>query len=272
MQCGECKGRNVILDNVLGEYYCGGCGVVIEENIADFSDLSFTFTGDERSVHHSITSFLVAGNGLGTPLGGIIKRLRNLKGAYLESPMDNVERNFKEALPTLQVIWNCTALPLDLKISSAMLYRKCIRKQLITGRRIEEMALAVVYNICIASGFQKDFAKTAKELGASMDAVYLYSELIKSRTRPVSVKPYVDDYIRRGISELNLPETVSERALALGREIVGKRLELGKHPAVVAGAVICRASAESGERTRKSDVAKALGVSERSIRRFLDSL
>ena len=272
MQCGECKGSKVILDRMLGEYYCGGCGAVTEDSIADFSDLSFTFTGDEGSAHHSITSFLVAGKGLGTPAGDIMKQLKSLKGAYLESQTDHVERSFGEALPMLQVIWNCTALPLDLKIGSAMLYRKCIRKQLITGRRIEEMALAVVYNTCTAAEFERDFAKIAKELEASMENVHSYSKLIKNRTRSVSDKLYVEEHIRRGISELNLPETVSERALALGREIVGKRLELGKRPAVVAGAAICRASAESGERTRKSDVAKALGVSERSINRFLDSL
>ena len=272
MQCGDCKSSKVILDDNLGEYYCSDCGLIIEDNIADFSDLSFTFTGDEKSVRHSITSFMEAGKGLGTPLGEIIKRLKNLKGRYIESPTDNVERSFQEALPPLQAIWNSTVLPTDLRISSAMLYRKCIRKQLITGRRIEEMALAVVYNICIAAGFRKDFARTAKELGASMDAVYSYSELIKNRAQSASGKLYVGDYIKRGISELKLPGTVSERALALGKEIVGKRLELGKHPAVVAGAAICRASAESGEKTRKSDVARALGVSERSISRFLDSL
>ena len=96
MQCGECKGSKVILDRMLGEYYCGGCGAVTEDSIADFSDLSFTFTGDEGSAHHSITSFLVAGKGLGTPAGDIMKQLKSLKGAYLESQTDHVERSFRQ--------------------------------------------------------------------------------------------------------------------------------------------------------------------------------
>jgi transcription initiation factor TFIIB len=272
MQCGDCKSRNVILDNALGEYYCSDCGLIIEDSLADFSDLSFAFAGDEKSGHHSVTSFMEAGKGLGTPLGDIIKRLKSLKGKYIESPSDNLERSFMEALPALQAVWNSTMLPTDLKIGSAMLYRKCIRKHLTSGRRAEEMALAVAYNVCITAGFRKDFTKTAKELGASMGNVYSYSELIKSRTRPISEKLYVEDYIRKGIAALKFSAMVSERATALGEEIVSRKLELGKHPAVVAGAAIYQASVENSEKTSKSEIAKALSVSERSISRFLDSL
>lgn len=272
MECGDCSSKTIILDNILGEYYCGNCGLIIEDNVADFSDLSFTFTGDEKSVHHSITSFLEVGKGLGTSFRDMIKRLKNLKGKYIESPAENMERSFMEALPALQTIWNCTTLPTDLRISSAMLYRKCIRKQLITGRRIEEMALAVVYNICIAAEIEKDFAKAAKELGVSMDSVHSYSKLIKSRTQSVSERLYVEDYIKRGISELKLPEVTSKRALAIGKEIVSMRLELGKHPAVVAGAAIFKAGNEEKKEIDQIKIAKALGVSERSIRRTYKEL
>ena len=155
MQCGDCRSSKIILDNILGEYYCGDCGLIIEDSIADFSDLSFTFTGDEKSIHHSITSFMEAGKGLGTPLGGIIRQLKNLKGKYIESQSDSIERSFHEALPSLQAVWNSVSLPLDLRISSAILYRKCIRKHLTSGRRSEEMVLAVVYNVCTAYSFLK---------------------------------------------------------------------------------------------------------------------
>lgn len=267
MQCGDCRGSKVILDNTLGEYYCSDCGLIIEDNIADFSDLSFTFTGDEKSVRHSVTSFLEAGKGLGTSLGDIIKSLKNLKGKYIESPTDNVERSFGEALPSLQTIWNSTKLPFDLKVSSALLYRKCIRKRLITGRRIEEMALSTVYNVCTAAQFDKDFARIAKELGVSMTNVYSYSELIKNETRPISEKLYVEDYIRKGITALNLSDSVSEMAVALGKDIVNKRLELGKHPAVVAGAIISKICSENKETVSQNKIARELGISERSIRR-----
>ena len=272
MQCLDCKSKSIILDNALGEYYCGDCGLIIEDNVADFSDFSFTFTGDEKSAHHSITSYMEVGKGLRTPFGDMIKRLKNLKRRYTESPFSNTERSFTEALPFLKMIWNRAALSTDLKISSAMLYRKCIRKRLITGRRIEEMTFATVYNICVAAQLEKDFEKIAKELEISMTNVYSYSELIKNETKHISEKLYVEDYIKRGISELNLSETISKRALLIGKEIVSKRLELGKHPAVVAGVILYKICLEKKEKVSQAQIAKALNVSERSIRRTFTEL
>ena len=273
MKCEDCRGSNIILDDILGEYYCSDCGLILEDNVADYSDLSFTFTGDKQSVHHSISSFMEAGSGrLGTPLGKIMRKLRSLKGAYVDSPTESLERGFKEALPSLRAIWGMASLPMDLRLGSALLYRKCIRKKLTAGRRIEEMALAATHNVCSTSGFGMDIPRIVKELGVSMENVHTYSELIQGKMKPVSGGLYVTDYIRKGIEELGLSDPAAEKAISMGDAVLGKRLELGKHPAVVAGAVIYKACEEGKEGVSQAKVAKILNVSERSVRRVAKAI
>lgn len=271
MNCGDCKSRNVILDDTLGEYYCSNCGLIIEDKVADFSDLSFTFTGDEKSGSHSPTSFLEAGKALGTPLGEIKRALRNLKGKYLAGPSDNLERSFNEALPSLQIAWNSLMLPHDLKVSSALLYRKCIRKRLTAGRKIEGMVLAVVQVACTSEGVQKDTSKVTEVLGVSVDMIEAYSKIINDEVGSAA-KLYVNDYVRKGIEAMGLPDAILEEAIELGNKVTLGRLEIGKHPAVVAGAVIYKMCLESGYDISQTKVAKNMNVSERSVRRMSKEL
>ena len=276
MRCVGCNSRKVILDDRLGEYYCSDCGFIIEDNIVDFTDLSFLFTKDGRIRAHSLTSFLLANKGLGTPLLRKILRLfaKNLNPRYMQGPEGSIERGFRKALPSLKVVWNMLLLPPELKLSSAILYRKCIRKHLIGGRSVDGMALAAVHCACSSANIKRDISDAAKEFGIPTKLVYSYSRLIGDMTKPIRPRLYVNDYIKMGALALSLPEELSRKSERLGNMVTkGRgRIDIGKHPAVVAGAVIYKATAGSGKRISQADVAKGLGVSERSIRRMVKEL
>ena len=266
MSCPDCSSRNIILDWSLGEVYCGNCGLIIEDKLVDYSDLSFTFTGDARSVHHSIASFMEKNRGLGTPLGMIFKMLT--RGRIKDLSPEGIERSFSDVLPTLKGAWNALRLPLYLKIGSAMIYRKSIRLRLTKGRKIEGMVLASIYNACENAKMPRDITKVAGYLEVSPLTVYAYSKTIRREMTRYRPSASVRDYINKGILALELSKWISDRALELGEEVVKGRAELGKHPAVVAGAVIYKACRENEAKISQSKIAKVLSVSERSIRRM----
>jgi len=267
MPCPDCSSRNIILDWSLGECYCGSCGLIIEDRLVDYSDLSFTFTGDASSVHHSITSFMEKNHGLGTPLGKIFKMLT--RGRIRNLSPEGIERSFSDALPTLKAAWNALRLPLYLKIGSAMLYRKSIRLRLTKGRKIEGMALASIYNACENAKMPRDITKVARYLEVSPLTVYAYSKTIRREIHRYRPSASVRDYINKGTMALELSKWISDRAFELGEEVIKGRAELGKHPAVVAGVVIYRACRENEFKMSQSKIAEALSVSERSIRRIV---
>ena len=109
-----------------------------------------------------VPGWLAAGKGLGCGmrtlnLAGILHRWGTKLNRYeLDRHWDPAERSYSRALPFLEVAWNpllwsrsgthpdSMGVPKGVKLRSAMLYRKCIRRRLTKGRNPFGMALAVV--------------------------------------------------------------------------------------------------------------------------------
>lgn len=266
MECGECRSKHVILDPFLGEYYCGDCAFVIEDNIIDFTDLSFAYGKEGRPKSYSEVDFTKANKGLGTPIFSAVSKLA-LKFGYIhrDRPDGPVERSFSEALPSLRAAWTAFSVPDMLKAESAKLYRKCIRKKLTLGRDTDSMALAVVYVTCENTGVTRDLPNAVKQNRIEHEKMLAYAKIIKEATSAQALS--VKDYIRIGGSALALSDDLLSKAEEFGDKIIERRLEVGKHPAVVAGGIIYNASIAEGNKIRQADIAEALKVSERSIRR-----
>lgn len=272
MECPDCNSSKIYVDWFLGEYYCYDCGLIIEDNIVDFSDKSFAFDSEGNLKGYGATDLTKADRGLGTSIQEVVSALvKHLDSTFFNTPVENVERSFSQAQPVLQKVWSSLNLSSDLKTNSAMLYRKCIRKQMTKGRKTEEMALAVVYVACKRSGMHRDIAKTAKELSISMDTVQAYCKAIDDETSP-KTKLFVQDYVKKCTDSLKLPDQLTDIALKLNKKVTSKKLEIGKHPAVVAGAIVYKAGLENHEELSQAKIAKALSVSERSIRRIVKEL
>ncbi|MGI0059284.1 MAG: hypothetical protein ACREBJ_05905, partial [Nitrosotalea sp.] len=163
-------------------------------------------------------------------------------------------------------------LPINVRLFSAILYRKCIGKKITKGRKAEAMALAVVYNTCRAADISRNIENAARALEVPLNTLHSYSKIIERDTSTKLPTFYVYDYIKIGAKALSLPVVVNKKAIALGNYVVKKKLELGKHPGVVAGAVIYLAGLENGEQMSQKRIAKSLDVSERSIRRVAKEL
>ncbi len=269
MDCPDCNSDKIYVDWLLGEYYCYDCGLMIEDNIIDFSDISFIFDENGKLKNYSNTDPTRPDKGLGAmqPRSMLQRFTEDLQRRITFRPVENVERSFFAALPALRRVWKSLDLPKGLRVDSAMIYRRCIKKRLTKGRITEGMAIAAVYVACTRSGMQNDMSRAAKALSVPMDTVQAYSRIVEGGTAP-QTRFYVRDYVKKGIESLKLPQTISEKAFEICKKVLSQKLEIGKHPAVVAGAIIYKAGLENKEEISQERIAKALGVSERSVRRM----
>jgi transcription initiation factor TFIIIB Brf1 subunit/transcription initiation factor TFIIB len=274
MKCSGCGKADIIADTIDGEYYCPNCG------------LSFDFMFDysvpwykEGGPGYTTTSFTLVNKGFETR---VPKNLRLKKGEKRLSKSvrrmkfyrDDVEKSFAKVRRIISLVWCKWRLPQYIREESGLLYRKCARAGLTKGRDSYSMSVAVVYAACESHLINRNIEGMIKDLddNALISDVLNYIKVIKKRFYKVQSKDRVQDYIEICIKKLEISSAMALEAKELEKEITHKRLEIGKRPAVVTGAIIYKASLKLGQPLNQSKIAKALKISERSIRRVHNEL
>ncbi len=266
MQCKGCGDTKITLDENLGEYYCSKCGLVVEDQVLDFSQV-YLPSADGKQPSGAVTSFVSYNKGLGTLIDAKLPVSKRLKSLHLiGTPTTKIERSFSRALPILESTWNILRVPKSVKAHSAILYYKCIVNGITQGRKTEEMVSAVVYIACVAANTNQKRSDVARILEIPERRLKKQVNQIK-RTLDKDIEKDVYYYIRLSLRSLNVSTKVRERIQRIISSVSEKKLEVGKHPAVVAGEIIYRACLGCGEEISQIRIAKSLNISERSIRR-----
>ena len=179
----------------------------------------------------------------------------------------NLERSFAEAQSSLMVIWGVWKVPQYTREKSAMIYRKCISEGLTKGRDLRTMALIAIWLACEEHGITRDLKQIATdmEIGAQLEAHVKAVRRTLYKSKP---QERVIFYLKACIEDLALPEDVKNKANEILERVLAKKLELGKHPAVVAGAIVYLAGLGNNDATSQESIARTLNISERSIRRI----
>ncbi len=265
MECGGCGKDSVALDSLAGEYYCKNCGLVAEQEV------DYSLQWKEGAPTSEPTSFTMVNKGLGTP-SPKLKIFKATGGFHLkDEPFDKVERSFVDALPILKNIWSVWQVPSYTKERSAVIYRKCIRKGLTKGRNLRAMSVIATWLACEEHGISRNLEKTTTdmEIGAHLKSFVkaIRKELYKSEP-----KEKVSYYLNICAEWFDWPSNVREQANELLNHVLAERLEIGKHPAVVAGAIVYETGIVTGAKIAQGVVANVLEISERSIRRMAKEL
>lgn len=273
--CFECQGTRIITDNILGEYYCEECGLIIEDNMFDLSAYTRTSQGVDDAPAPT-TKFTKVNKGLGTifnitnDLKSLIYTFRRLKQIHERRGENNKdERSFDRALPYLKNVWSRLSLPNYVIDSSAIIYRKCIRKGLIRGKRREGIALAAIQYACLKEGFDADVSIIANDFGITAEKLSEYVEIIKN-TKTISRRPTVHEYMLGIMNTLDLPTETRIRAVNIFKHVAARRLEIGHHPGAVAAAIVwCATNMGDGKKVSQNEVANLTNVSQTTVKRFV---
>ncbi|MGC9157086.1 MAG: transcription initiation factor IIB [Candidatus Micrarchaeia archaeon] len=281
--CPSCGSTDIVYDAVRGEYVCNNCGLVIEANVVDTGPEWRAFDADQRNERARTGApikYMKSNKGLVTEIDMYNKDIRGAKlpskrQAQLyrirkwhkrASIASSSERNYLVALPELSRVGSYLGLPENIRESAALLYRKCVKNNLIRGRPIETVVNAALYTVCRQAGMPRTLDEISqisgvpkKEIGRTYRIIVHELGLKIPLTNPIS-------YVPRYVAALKLSSEVQEKAESLLRQAMKKGLVSGRSPTGVCAAAVYIASALVGERRTQKEVAEVAGVTEVTIR------
>jgi len=282
-KCPECQSTKLIRDYAKGELVCGQCGIVIEENIEDHRPEWRAFDSEQREKRArggAPIKYMRPNKGLVTEID---QYNRDIRGAKISpkkqaqlyrmrkwhkraSIATSMERNLAIALSELDRIASYLGLPDSIRESAALLYRKCIKAELIRGRLIESVVSAVIYATCRLNGIPRTLDEISKVSGIEKKEIGRAYRFVR-RELDLEV-PLTDpsQYVPKFTAALKLSGKVQEKAIQLLKKAVSKGLISGRGPTGVAAAAVYIASAMYGERRTQKEVADVAGVTEVTIR------
>jgi len=176
VRCPECGSTNLVADSEMGEYVCGRCGLVIEENIPSQEAEWRAFTPQERDAraragaptdysHYDkglSTVIRVERDAFGRSLSPQVKQqMWRLKRWQTRSKVHaSQSRNLMLAMSELQRLSDILHIPSSVHDMAAIIYRKTLNEGLVRGRSISGMVAGALY---AAIRFSK-LPRTLKEI------------------------------------------------------------------------------------------------------------
>ncbi|MGC8622617.1 MAG: transcription initiation factor IIB [Candidatus Micrarchaeia archaeon] len=283
LRCPSCGSTDIIVDHERGERVCNNCGLIIEENITDTGPEWRAFDAEQKASRARTGApmkYTRANKGLVTEIDLYNKDIRGVripskhqaqlyrmkKWHKRASIASSNERNYLIAFPELIRVASYLNLPENIRENAALLYRKCVKNNLIRGRPIETVVQAVIYAACRKAGTPRTLDEIAtisgmpkKEIGRAYRAISHELDLKIPLTDPIS-------YVPRYINALKLSGEAQEKSIKLLKEAMRKGLVSGRSPTGVSAAAVYIAGALAGERRTQKEVAEVAGVTEVTIR------
>lgn len=282
-KCPRCGSTNLIRDYEHGEIVCLDCGYVISEKLEDLGPEWRAFDSEQlqsRARGGAPTKYTRPNKGLVTEID---KYDRDIRGARISqkklaqlsrmrkwhkraSIATSMERNLAIALTELDRIASYLGLSDDTKESAALLYRKCVQKELGRGRLIESLVAAVIYAVCRMQHIPRTLDEIARVAGIEKKEIGRAYRFIR-RELKLNV-PLTDpkSYVPKFCAALKLSGKVQERAIQILKKAMRKGLVSGRGPTGVAAAAVYIAAALEGERKTQKEVADVANVTEVTIR------
>jgi len=178
----------------------------------------------------------------------------------------SLQRNLALALKELNQLSSKIGLHRNVRESAASLYRQVVNKNLNRGRSVEAMSTAVLYAACRQCNVPRTMNEIAKVSRISKKEVgrcyrYIAREL---KLKLVPTSPIA--YVSRFCSVLELGGEVEAKVVEILNDAIAKELTAGRGPLGLAGAAIYIASLLCNERKTQREIAKALGVTDVTLR------
>ena len=281
--CPRCGKGAIVTDANTGENFCGKCGFVLTEKVAESGPEWRSFSKEEhdsRSRAGVPTSLAMHDMGLATIIGptdrdatgkplsstmkSTIERLRTWDSrSQVHEPID---RNFRQAFSELDRLKDKLAVGDAVIEKAAYIYRKALEKGLVRGRSISALIASSLYAACRDT----ETPRNLKDIGHASnikrkDIARCYRLLLRELNLKMPVVNPVN-CIARIASIAGLSEKTKREATRILRIAEEEKISAGKDPMGLAAAALYLACVSNGENKTQRDVAEAAGVTEVTIR------
>jgi len=281
-KCPSCGDKKMVTDQTTGELFCGKCGLVVTDKIADTGAEWRSFSNDEsnRTRVGAGTSLTMHDMGLSTVIGAAnkdstgkplsasvrssIERLRTWDSRT--QAHSSADRNLRQALNEMDKLKDKLALTDSVIEKAAYIYRKAMEKKLVRGRSIQGLVAACLYASCRNTETPRTLDDIAKGINIRRKDVARCYRLI---FRELELKMPVVDPVK-GVSRIASIADLSEKSKRKAIVILNQAKEIGmvagKDPMGIAAAALYLACISTGEVKSQKDISIASGVTEVTIR------
>ncbi|EIJ65838.1 putative transcription initiation factor IIB [Candidatus Nitrosopumilus salaria BD31] len=281
-KCPSCGDKKMVTDQTTGELFCGKCGLVVTDKIAETGAEWRSFSNDEsnRTRVGAGTSLTMHDMGLSTIIGAAnkdstgkplsasvrssIERLRTWDSRT--QAHSSADRNLRQALNEMDKLKDKLALTDSVVEKAAYIYRKAMEKKLVRGRSIQGLVAACLYASCRNTETPRTLDDIAKGINIRRKDVARCYRLI---FRELELKMPVVDPVK-GVSRIASIAELSEKSKRKAIVILNQAKEIGmvagKDPMGIAAAALYLACISTGETKSQKDISIASGVTEVTIR------
>jgi len=287
--CNECK--SAVVDDIHnGERICSGCGIVVDEQMADLGPETKTSnledkmrlaraSGQTTLAQHdmgiatdiSISSTDFSGKKISSTVSNQMQSLRKWQQRVrVTSPR---ERRLTNVLGKISETCENSSLPKNVVETASMIYRSLDGKNIeVKGKSVVSITIAVVYMACKQCGIVRSLEEICKNVCAPNDikaktklAAKYYRNLVLEIGN-VTTLVTMDKYISK-IANLTRTDVRVERlALEIAAKTETRSITDGKAPNGIASAYLYVSSVLLGQNVLQRDVSTVSGITEVTIR------
>lgn len=279
-QLDTCKTYPIITDSERGEMFCGGCGLVLVQNIADTSHesngysqedfMKLTRTGPATSLtmHDKGLSTVIginkdfSGNALSSKTKYEFNRLR----IWDQRSKSRSTATLSKAFTLLNGMKTKLGIPDNVVESAAYIYRKIVSEKLTRGRTMASLVSASLYAACRENNIPRTLDDIAN---AGNIERRILSRDLRTIIKKLGLKlnQYdISSFISKISNNMNLKEKTKRDAFDILKRCEPEGIIAGKHPVAQAAASLYIACIINGEKISQKKFSKESGVSDVTIR------
>jgi transcription initiation factor TFIIB len=279
-QLDTCKTYPIITDSERGEIVCGGCGLILVQNIADISYVSNSYTLEgfmKLARTGPATSLTMYDKGLSTVIG----TNKDFSGNALPSKTKyefnrlrtwdqrSKSRNtatLSKAFTLLNGMKTKLGIPDNVVENAAYIYRKTVNAKLTRGRTMASLISASLYAACR----ENNVPRTLDDIAAAGNVERrILSRDLRTIIKKLglNLKQYdTASFISKISNNMNLKEKTKRDAFEILKRCEKEQITAGKHPVAQAAASLYISCIMNGEKISQKKFSVESGVSDVTIR------
>jgi transcription initiation factor TFIIB len=279
-QLDTCETYPAITDSERGEIFCGGCGLVLVQNIADTSHESNGYTQEDfmkLSRTGPATSLTMHDKGLSTVIGtnkdssgkalsSKTKYEFNRLRTWDQRSKSRKTATLSKAFTLLHGMKTKLGIPDNVVENAAYIYRKIISAKLTRGRTMASLVSASLYAACR----ENNIPRTLNDIA---DAGNIERRILSRDLRTIikklglSLSQYdTSSFISKISNNMNLKEKTKRDAFEILKSCEKEQITAGKHPVAQAAASLYISCIMNGEKISQKKFSVESGVSDVTIR------
>ena len=279
-QLDTCKTYPAITDSERGEIVCGGCGLILLQNISDASYENNGFTSEDfmkMSRTGPASSLTMNDRGLSTVIGNnkdSTGKALSSKTKYEFNRLRTWDQRSKsrktaslsKAFTLLHGMKTKLGISDNVVENAAYIYRKVVNAKLTRGRTMASLISASLYAACR----ENNIPRTLDDIA---DAGNIERRILSRDLRTIIKKLGLNlnqydttSFISKISNNMNLKEKTKRDAFEILRRCEKEQITAGKHPVAQAAASLYISCIMNGEKISQKKFSVESGVSDVTIR------